>query len=439
MSSRPSYLVGLMLVTAGLVVALLPASASAGTPTPTAAPSTTSSAAPLLPGKDPFYRYTGGTRLSRILPGTVLKERSVNLAAGTTSTPATGVQLLYRTNNERHKPTVTVTTVIIPLGVSTLPRLVGYLSFYDALGAQCDPSYTLQGGDPGAANQQQTQEEETILSSYLAAGFVVTVPDFEGENLDWTAGQEAGFGTLDALRATEHYLGMAPDSPVGLTGYSGGSIAADWASELAPRYAPQMKLIGVAEGGLPVDYAHNLTYINGSSGWSGIIPATLVALSRAFQLHLSFYLSPYGKALVSQVHTACIGSFYGAYPGLTVQQLLKPKYQKILKVRAFTRIINRLIMGSAPGNPTGPLFMAVGNADGTGDGVMVAADVEALAHEYCTQGVPLQLSVYNGETHSQAAVSFEPSAVQFLQERFAGVPFSTGCASVPAGDSIAPQ
>jgi hypothetical protein len=194
----------------------------------------------------------------------------------------------------------------------------------------------------------------------------------------------------------------------------------------------------VAEGGIPVDYAHNMTYINGSSGWSGILPATLVALSRAFRLKLAPYLSPYGKKLAAQVQTACIGSFYGAYPGLTVQQLLKAKYGDGLRVPALVRIINHLIMGSVPGHPSGPLFMAVGDADGTGDGVMVTADVEALAHEYCTQGVPLQLSVYQGADHDEAAVAFEPAAVTFLESRFAGLPFVSGCASVPDGDSIAP-
>jgi len=443
LTCRPSIRVGLtlsvVLAVAGVELAPLSASASPdSTVKLLAARSATPSSGPELPGQDPFYRYSGRIPLTRIAPGTVLKKRSINLAIGTVSSPVSAEQLLYRTTEESGRPTVTVTTVIAPLGTSSPKRVVGYLSFYDALGAQCDPSYTLQGGNPGSANQQQTDEEETIIGSYVAAGFVLTIPDFEGERLEWTAGQEAGYATLDALRATEHDLGMASDSPVGLTGYSGGSIGADWASELAPSYAPHLKLVGVAEGGIPVDYAHNLIYINGSSGWSGIIPATLVALSRAFHLQLAPYLSPYGKRLAAQVQTACIGSFYGAYPGLTVQQLLKPKYQDVLEVPALVQIINHLIMGSTPGHPTGPLFLAVGDADGTGDGVMVAADVEALAHEYCTQGVPLNLKVYQGENHQEAAVTYEPAAVEFLEERFAGLPFSTGCSSVPDGDSIAP-
>jgi hypothetical protein len=460
MLSRPSHrarslgaaALAVVLAAAGGIAAVpvsaatAPHRAAAGRPAataPAAAPSATAASlaaatTPVLPGTDPFYRYRGRTPLAHIAPGTVLKKRPVDVGLGTTATPVTAEQLLYRTTGERGQPTVTVTTVIAPVGAPLVPRLVGYLSFYDALGAQCDPSYTLQGGDPGSANEQQAEEEEAVIASYVAAGFEVTVPDFEGESLDWTAGQEAGYGTLDGMRATESYLGIAANAPVGLTGYSGGSIAADWASELAPRYAPKMDLVGVAEGGIPVDYAHNLTYINGSPDWSGIIPATLVALTRAFGLQLDPYLSAYGRKLASNVQTACIGSFYGAYPGLTVQKLLKPQYKDFLKVPAFVRIINKLIMGSTPGHPTGPLFMAVGDADGTGDGIMVTADVEALAHEYCSQGVGVDLAVYEGADHDEAALAFEPPAVAFLEARFAGVPFVSGCALVPTGDSIAP-
>ena len=35
---------------------------------------------------------------------------------------------------------------------------------------------------------------------------------------------------------------------------------------------------------MPVDFAHNLNYISGSPGWSGIIPGTLVALTGSYPL-----------------------------------------------------------------------------------------------------------------------------------------------------------
>jgi len=398
----------------------------------------TASSAPLTPSQDPFYTYTGSTPLADIPPGTVLKSRSAQVALGTATTPVTAEQLLYRTSGEQGQPIATVTTVLMPATGTVVPDVVDYLSFYDALGAECDPSYTLTGGNPGSANQEQADAEEGIIASYVAEGFIVTVPDFEGPDLEWTAGYLAGYAALDAVRATESYLDLPSSTKAGLTGYSGGSIAANWASELAPTYAPELDIVGVAEGGIPVDFAHNLAYINGSSTWSGIIPAVLVALSRAFGVDLSTYLSPYGEELAGQVAHACIGSFEGAYPGLTIQQLLKPQFQNFLDIPIFDHIVDELIMGSVPGQPNEPLLMAVGDSDGTGDGIMVTADVEGLAHEYCERGVSLQLTVYNGLDHTETAVPFEASALTFLEERFDGAPFVDGCSSVSTGNSLTP-
>jgi hypothetical protein len=203
-------------------------------------------ATPVLPSQDPFYTYAGSAPLSAIAPGTVLKERGVSLSIEGLSIPLSTEQLLYRTTGELGQPTVTVTTVIRPLLSLAGTRIVAYQTAYDALGSECDPSYTLQGGNPGDST---AQEEELAIAAYVAAGFTVTVPDYEGTSLDWAAGQESGYGTLDAIRATESYLRVSSSTKVGMVGYSGGSIATEWASELAPSYAPQLHIVGAAAGG----------------------------------------------------------------------------------------------------------------------------------------------------------------------------------------------
>jgi Secretory lipase len=393
-------------------------------------------ATPTLPSSDPFYTYSGSEPLSEIAPGTVLKSRSIQVVIGGAPTANTAEQVLYRTTGELGQPTVTVATIINPLVPSVSTKLISYQTFYDALGSECDPSYTLQGGN---SSYQDAQADAALMQSYLQAGYTVVTSDYEGENLDWAASQESGYNTLDGIRAAENQLGISRSTPVGMVGYSGGSIATEWASELAPAYAPELNIVGVAEGGIPVDYAHNLNYINGDTdGWAGVIPAVLVGVSRAFELDLSTYLSSYGEQVISQVSDECINNFAGSYNGLTIQQLLKPQYQNFLATPTFASIINDTIMGSAPGHPNEPLFMAVGNSDGTGDGVMVAADVEALAHEYCEQGVPVTFSEYSGLDHEEAAAPFESSALTFLEERFAGGPAPNGCASIGTGNSLAP-
>ena len=76
-------------------------------------------------------------------------------------------------------------------------------------------------------------------------------------------------------------------------------------------------------------------------------------------------------------------------------------------------MFNRLIM-SRTGTPKGPLFLANGNSDGAGDGVMVAKDVEALAHTYCQRGVSVQFHEYKGLDHGQSFATFSAGALAFL-------------------------
>ena len=389
---------------------------------------------PVLPSNDPFYSYSGS--LNGVSAGTVLRSRTVSIAENGTASPVTATQILYRTTSELGQPTATVTTVLRPAVPALSTKIVSYQTAYDALGSECDPSYTLQGGN---SSYSTAQEEEQIILGYLAAGDTVVVPDYEGEKLDWGAGQESGYGTLDGIRAAEQLLKLPQAStPVALVGYSGGSIATEFASELAPHYSPGLDIVGVAEGGIPVDFFHNLSYINGSQQWSGVIPAVLVGLNRAFDLNVGQYLSSYGAQVVNQVQGQCINNFFGNYPGLTYQQLLSAQYQNVYSITPLVQAMNTLIM-SRTGTPKGPLFIGVGNADGTGDGVMVAADDQALAYTYCQRGVSVQFNVYSGDDHTQAALPFEEGAATFVSQRLNGVTVSNGCGSITPGNSLAPM
>ena len=167
---------------------------------------------PPSPSQDPFYTYSGKRPLKTIRPGTVLKQRAVQLAFGAgNSTPIQAEQLLYRTTGQLGQPTVTVTTVLEPTPAPVVPNIIGYMSFYDGLGSRCDPSYTLAGGDPGDSTYaQEAQEEQLLISYYLGQGDIVTIPDFEGTHLDWMTGHESGFGALDAIRRRRTISGPAP-------------------------------------------------------------------------------------------------------------------------------------------------------------------------------------------------------------------------------------
>jgi len=397
--------------------------AATAQPTAVAKAPTTAPSRPLLPTTDPFYTYTGP--LAHIAPGTVLRARKLSVG---TSARLDVTQVLYRTTGELGGPAMTAATIVAPEHQSGPTRIVAYQEAYDGLGPQCEPSYELQFG----------LGDLKAIGSYATSGLTFVIADYEGTHFEWAAGQEAGYATLDGVRAAENLMHLPQVStPVGLVGYSGGAIATDFATELAPKYAPGLDIVGAAEGGLAVDLAHNLQYINGSRYWSAVIPMALVGLARAFHVNLGNYLSAYGKSVTAAVADECLGSVAGKYPGLTVQQLFLPRYKDIYTVPTFVRIFNRLIMGRT-GTPRAPLFIGEGNSDGTGDGIMVFKDVQALAHTYCQRGTSVDFQEYKGLDHDQAVAPFVAGALSFLATVFFGLPPTNNCSSIGPGGSLAP-
>jgi hypothetical protein len=382
---------------------------------------------PPLPPTDPFYNWSGS--LAHDAPGTILRTRTIAFAGGRANTPVKTTQLLYVTTDQLGCRTVSAVTVFQPLNepASTPTRLFSYQTSYDALGAQCDPSYTLEAG---------TEGETGFIGDNVAAGYTVVVADYEGEDAAYGVGQQSGYETLDAIRAAERWLGVPEVStPVGMLGYSGGAVATEFASELAPAYAPRLDIVGVAEGGIPVDLFHELAYIdNPDSSWTGQIPSYLDGLARGFDLRdLDKYFTPQGIAVADADQTQCSGTF----TGLTTKQLFKPQDQDIEKIPVFVRIFDDLIMSRA-GTPRGPLFIGNGLSDSIGDGVTVTKDVRELAYTYCQRGVPVKLHIYDGLNHSQAGTPFFEQAQAFLAQRFENRPFQNGCADIGPGNSIAP-
>jgi len=263
-------------------------------------------------------------------------------------------------------------------------RLLSYQTSYDALGAECDPSYTLRAGTGG---------ETGFIRSYVSSGYTVVMADYEGEDAAYGVGQLSGYETLDAIRAAENWL-------------------------------------GVPEAAMPV-----LAYIDEpGSAWTGQIPAYLDGLARGFGARdLSRYSTQPGIAAANADQTRCSGTF----TGLPSAQLFKPRYQDIAKIPVLARILDDLIM-SRSGTPRGPLFIGNGLSDSAGDGVTVTRDVQELAYIYCQRGVPVELRIYHGLDHDQAGTPFFAQAQTFLAQRFAKQPFRTGCAQIGPGDSIAP-
>ena len=402
------------------------------------------------PAQDPFYAYTGANPLASIAPGTVIKTRTLSYHVAGIPLPIRTIQLLYRSTGQLGQPTVNVTSVLEPPWRFGTPNVVAYESFYDSLNPNDEPSYEIAGGV--SLGGLIPAVETALVVPELLAGDAVVIADTEGENADFADGPEYGMYTLDSLRAAiaSPLTNLSHTTKIGIIGYSGGAIGAEWSAEMAPTYAPDINrlLVGSAMGGVLVDPDHNLYYVNGSSVWAGILPMSVIGVARSFHVNLTQYLTAYGLQLYNKLQTASILNVLDQYSGLTMQDLILPQDLPPESIPIFPQVVNQLIMG-AHGTPTAPLFIGQGGGpteDGTvgdqpgigiGDGVMVTGDVRALASEYCQRGVTVQYNQY-GLDHIASAAAWLVQALPWLSNRFAGQPAPQDCSTIAPGNSLAP-
>jgi len=407
--------------------------------------------ASLQPQDDPFYSYTGSTPLESIAPGTVLNTRRFHYHLFGFPTLLETTQLLYRSTSQTGKPTVNVTSVIKPPFQFDATRVISYQSAYDSLNRNDEPSYAIRGGF--RLGGVIPDVEAAVFGPFIAGGYTVIVPDTEGQRADFAAGPEYGMNTLDSIRAAFNSSTVPNGAKVAMLGYSGGAIATEWAAELAPTYAPDANehLIGAAIGGVLVDPAHNLHYVEGTGFWAGVMAMALVGIARGFEIEteLAQYLSPNGARIFHQMQTASIINVLGQYPGLKWRDLVSSDYPTPEDLLLYVRCANKLIMGTG-GTPTIPLFIgqgANGELEGTpgnkkdigaGDGVMIAGDVRTLARDYCAKGVTVYYEEYAALSHIWSVPIWLHNSTAWIKQRFAGLPAPQNCSSIQKGNSLAP-
>ncbi|AHH15332.1 lipase [Nocardia nova SH22a] len=429
----------LQIATAATVVSLLFGSATGLAPSAHAA-------------SDSFYEYTGSAPLDSVAPGTVLRTRTMPYHFAGIPTPITAVQLQYRTTDAQQRPTVNITSVLLPpMGVDPT-KAIAYQSFYDSLNPEDGPSRAVAGNVSFGGSVNITEGQ--LVTPLLAQGYTVIVADTEGRTADFAAGPEYGMNTLDSIRAATHAAetGLNEQTRIGLIGYSGGAIATNWAAALAPVYAPEVdrQLVGAAEGGVLVNPARNLRYIDGSLGWAGVAAMAIIGVGRSYDIDFSPYLSPLGTEITNRMRYASIANVLLQYPGLTWAQMVKPEYADPNSVTPFVDAVRKVDLGLAP-TPTVPMFIgqgANGILEGTagdkpiagpGDGVMVAGDVRTLARQYCDTGNPSVLyRQYDLLSHTPSMVAWLPEALPWINDRFANRPAPSNCGAIAPGNPLDP-
>lgn len=370
------------------------------------------------PVNDSFYVPPSATTLTTKLPGTVLRYRAIpNTTYSARVSQA--YQLMFRTTDGKGMPTAAVTTLLIPKTAPASGRkLLSYQAMYDSLQLNCTPSALTVNGK---------LFEKGNVNKALDAGVLVVLTDYEGLQSQWVAGMNTAHGVLDGIRAAQKFSksGLNNTSPVTLMGYSGGGHATAWANEVQPEYAPEMNLVGVAMGGLPVNPKHAAEKVDGGL-FAAMYFGAVVGMSRAYpETNLMDYVTADGAAMVKDISGRCLMGTVEGQPEMLTPYVFKKssKYWKspdFLNLPEIKRIIDDNIMGSRM--PKAPMYIY----EGVLDEVMPIADVDALVKSYCAAGLSVDYNRIATGDHLLLAIS-PGKGMDFVLDRLSGKPASSNC------------
>ncbi|GAA4489017.1 lipase family protein [Rhodococcus olei] len=369
-------------------------------------------AAPLYPTPDPDPFYLAPEDLATRQPGDVVRIRPID----TWMYPNTdGRQVAFRSTNSAGTPILGMTTVLLPRGVAN-PPLVSYQAIVNSLGTKCNPSRSLFNGE---------LQDAPGMNLAVARGWAVSVPDHLGPTGAYGAARLGGMITLDSIRAVQRAaeLGLA-HSPVALAGYSGGGMASAWAAALAPTYAPELTLAGVAAGGIPADLEQMAQALgsNPHPGF-GLAFAAAMGLEREYpdRLPVSDQLNATGRWLRDWMHDECrrFLLFHGVnrsadQVATSTSLLTSPEARAVLRE-------NSLRYDS--GVPTAPIYIW----HGVYDGLTPFDAVDDVARRYCAAGAAVTFVPYDIAEHMTTAVAGFGDAWNYIEARFRGEPAPTRC------------
>lgn len=349
-----------------------------------AAPTGASQAMP-VPEDDPFYAVPGN--IARFANGQVLASRVVDAKSFELPLPTRAWQVKYRTENSKNRPTATVTTVLVPLipWRGTGPRpLVSYQTAEDGVTGRCAPSYALRAGVHGGFTGSYS--ETPLIASALLQGWTVSVPDYEGPRSEFLVAGTQAKGVLDGIRAARAFrpAGISAKAPIGVWGYSGGSIA------------------------------------------GGAIPMGINGFKRAYpELKLDQYLNASGRAKVRETARDCIFDAAPRYPFLRVEDIeARPN---ALSEPAVARMLRQNSPTHITGIPKVPIY----HYHTVLDEFAPIEPARQTLRKFCARGVVVQSDEKLVGEHLTEIAAGAPGALLYLADRFAGKPPINTCAAIP--------
>lgn len=272
------------------------------------------------------------------------------------------------------------------------------------------------------------------LDAAIGQGWAVVATDYTGLGTAGTGsyliGSDEAHATLDAVRAAHRLGGLSLSSGTIIWGHSEGGHAALWTGMLAPAYAPDVTLAGVAAMAPASDLPALVTAAQGTIVGK-ILSAYIVAAYAATyeDIRPNELLRPGAQLLARGMARRCMAGV-GALPAVAQAWLAGDSL--------FRTPPSQGVFGDRLGQnvPAGAIAAPVFIAQGLDDKLVLPRIQQAYVATHCA-GQAWRYRTYPGLDHLSLVSPGSPlehDLIDWSRERFAGKPVQDRC---PAERSLA--
>jgi pimeloyl-ACP methyl ester carboxylesterase len=381
--------------------------ASAGAPTAQAVNSVTTAHAP-----DGFYDPPADVPKK---PGVLL--RSEPLRGASLPTGVRGWRILYTTTIDDTTPATAVATVFAPIDTPAGARpVITWEHGTTGLVQKCMPSVA------SAPTRGIPALDQVVMS-----GWVVVATDYsfaeKGGPHPYIIGEGEARAALDSVRAARQMPELTLDDRTVVWGHSQGGHSALWTGIVGPRYAPDVKIVGVAAIAPDANMMDILERNPAADKRLG--PYVALAYSRFYpDVTFEAALRPEARAAAREIVDLC-----GVLPPEDPKRIatLSATFEGgALAMHTNHALASRLAQNVADKPIAAPVVIAQGLADE----VVPPGATDAYVEARCAAGQPLEYWKVAGFDHGGMVRSGSPldaPLVAWTAARFSNEPPAHGC------------
>lgn len=355
-----------------------------------------------------------------------LMAQSASPGALLSSTPIAGApdgasayRIRYRSTDKDGRPIVVTGAVIVPAGPAPARSrpVVAWAHGASGVAEGC-----------GLSDKPGLFDQIAGLRGLLAAGYVVTAPDYQGLGSAGPhpilVGPASAHTVLDSVRAARAVPGSRASTRYALWGESEGGFSVLWAGKRAARYAPELRLVGVAAAAPPSDIRANLTGSTNAAVRAFLIAYVGDSWSKVYRVPLTSVVRPATATLIGRLARNCvsldgfalrtkIGMLRLAHQLRDVNLAASPRWAALMQQNSVT-----------PAGLTMPLLIAQGSKDP----LVAPAVTENLVDRLCAARATVRYLPIDGGDHVSVGKRSADTAIRWFADRFAGRNAPNDCA-----------